>query len=127
MRNLRLLRLWWICGLLLVALVVYGSLAPRPYEFPVVFWDKAQHLIAYAVLGIWFGAIYKRRHYFLLSLILVALGVLLEFIHRDVGRDFQVMDMVADALGVALGVSLAATPLGDMLHWVESVWGRLQT
>lgn len=56
----------------------------------------------------WFAQLYVRspvrRAY---AAGLIALGIALEFIQAHVGRDFEVADMAADALGVALGWAAA--------------------
>jgi hypothetical protein len=56
----------------------------------------------------WFGQLYVRSAVRLrYALGLVALGIALEFIQDQVGRDFELADMAADALGVALGWAAA--------------------
>jgi VanZ family protein len=52
----------------------------------------------------WFAFLYRRtptRAWYALGF--VAMGVAIEFIQPYTGRDFEVADMLADALGVALG------------------------
>lgn len=121
MRPLRWWRLWLALGCLLLAAVLAGSLAPHPERLlPVRIWDKAQHAGAYLVLAVWFGCIYRRRYHALVGLGLVAFGVLIEILQGESGyRDFSFADMLADAIGVAIGVMIVATPLGQALAWVE--------
>lgn len=70
--------------------------------------DKLGHAFAYAGTMFWFAQLYLgsavRLRY---ALGLIALGVALEFIQAQVGRDFEVADMAADAVGVALGWAAA--------------------
>jgi VanZ family protein len=50
---------------------------------------------------------------------MVALGIALEYAQRATGyRSFEVADMAADALGVAVGW-LAAPRLPNFLSWAE--------
>ncbi len=121
MRPLRWWPLWLAIGILLLAAVLAGSLAPDPDRLmPIHLWDKTQHAGAYAVLAIWFGWVYQRRYYVLVALGLVAYGVLIEFLQGASGyRMFDVSDMLADAIGVAIGLVIAATPMGHALVWLE--------
>jgi VanZ family protein len=61
----------------------------------------------------WFAQLYVRRAVQLrYAIAFVALGIALEFVQAHVGRDFEVADMVADAIGVAIGWAAAlAVPL----------------
>lgn len=81
-------------------------------------WDKAQHMIAYAVLMWWFRQAFAGwiRWFVFLTL----LGVGLECVQGLTAyRYFEYGDMVANTLGVILGLVLAATPLGRTLAWLE--------
>jgi VanZ family protein len=62
----------------------------------------------------WFAQLYVRRAVQLRYAIgLILLGIALEFVQAHVGRDFEVADMVADAIGVAIGWAAAlAVPIG---------------
>jgi VanZ family protein len=52
----------------------------------------------------WFALLYRRFATRLAYAAgFVALGIALEFVQAHVGRDFEVADMAADALGVLLG------------------------
>ncbi len=51
---------------------------------------------------------------------MVALGIALEYAQRATGyRSFEVADMVADALGVAIGWLAAPPRLPNVLSWAE--------
>ena len=57
---------------------------------------------------LWFAFLYRRtptRAGYALGF--VAMGIAIEFIQPCTGRDFEVADMLADALGVALGWGVA--------------------
>jgi len=51
--------------------------------------------------------------------VLVLLGVALEFLQQRTGRQFDIADMLANALGVTLGGVTALTPMRDRLLWLE--------
>jgi VanZ family protein len=109
----RLLRILW--GLAILTVIV-GSLLPgdsTPIQMldHLKVSDKIQHFGAYALLA-FLPAIHERRKFVVrAALFAIALGIGLEFGQLDSpGRDFEVGDMVADALGVCLGL-MAGIPL----------------
>ena len=122
-RPLRWLPLWLAIGWLLVAAVIYLSLTPTPPEIAVPQGDKVGHVLAYAVLMFWFVQIYERtRSRVLFALGFVLLGIGLEFVQGlTETRQFEVADMIADAVGVALGWILGPPRTGNLLSSVESL------
>jgi glycopeptide antibiotics resistance protein len=55
------------------------------------------------------------------------MGVGIEFLQGLTDyRTFDVADMVANAVGAALGFGIAQTPLGNALDWVERLLGLLK-
>ena len=119
--NIRPRQLWLVLGWLLILLVIVLSLAPVSIEVPVEEGDKLGHVAAYAVLMFWFGNHYEtltRRS--VLAIGFVALGIALEFVQGWTGyRTFEVADMAADALGVAVGWALAPPRLPNFLQRIE--------
>lgn len=116
---------WLAGGWLLVALVVYLSLAPQPPEvLPFAASDKFKHCLAYATLSLWFCQIYVRvRQRAVVVAVLIALGIALEFVQGWSGyRTFEIADMVADSIGAMLGLLLVHTPLGRSLVWFENIF-----
>ena len=115
-------RVWLILGWLWVAAVFYLSLMPHPPE-PASFAgaDKVEHVLAYAMLMLWFCQGYVglgTRIRLLLSL--VAMGVGIEFLQRMSGyRQFEYADMLADLTGVLLGWGMAQTRMGYVLRMLE--------
>lgn len=115
-------RIWLSAGWLLVVLVVYFSLAPHPPE-PLSFdnADKLEHLLAYAVLSLWLNQLYpsalSRAR---VAVALVALGVGVEYVQGWTGyRMFDVLDMLANSVGVLIGWLLALTSLGGLFVYIE--------
>jgi hypothetical protein len=112
-------RLWQGIGWFGAGVVIFLTLTPKPPPMPSVLdWDKAQHMLAYAVLMWWFRQAFARRMRWVVFLLL--LGVGLECIQGlSAYRYFDYGDMIANTLGVILGLVLAATPLGRALAWFE--------
>ena len=112
---MKLRALWLAIGWGLVATIVWLSVTPRPPDIGIEHGDKLGHLVSYGALMFWFCLLYPRmpaRAAYAAGFI--ALGIALEFVQRSLGyRSFEVLDMVADAVGVLLGwiAALAAPPL----------------
>src|ERR1700738_856266 len=105
---MRVLRVLWLLAILVV---VVGSLLPAdsgPIKAldPLPLSDKIDHFAAYAALA-FLPAIHEKRRFFLAAAIgAVALGVALEYAQLYSGwRDFEVGDMIADAVGGWCGVA----------------------
>ncbi len=121
---LRYRPLWLAVGWLLVGLVIYLSLTPRPLELQVEHGDKYSHLLAYFVLMGWFQQLYPSSLGRLLLLVLfVGMGTAIEFLQGMSGvRFFDPADMLANALGALLAWSLGWTGFHTLLYRFE---GRL--
>ena len=116
--------LWLALGWSLVLLVVFLSLAPISVDIvPVEQGDKLEHIIAYGTLMAWFACLYAARGVRVgYAVGFIALGVILEFLQRETGyRDFELLDMVADAAGVLLGWALAPPRMPNYLLVLEKV------
>lgn len=112
---------WQAAGWLGIGLIVYLSLAPAPPQFGVENEDKLSHLAAYGLATLWFAQIYTGlRQRIWLAVGVVALGIALEYAQRATGyRSFEIADMIADGLGVAIGWLLAPPRLPNLLSWAE--------
>ncbi|MFO1504371.1 MAG: VanZ family protein [Steroidobacteraceae bacterium] len=118
--ELRFRRLWFVMGLALAAFILVLCLLPGKDLPQIHLWDKFEHALAYVALAFLFGGIVIRRDYFWLGVSLVAFGGFIELLQAHVGRDAEWFDLLADAIGVVLGLLLALTPLGLWAHWIES-------
>ena len=95
-------------GWAFVAAIVWLSLTPAPPSIDLDQSDKLGHALAYASTMFWFAQLYVRSAVRLrYAAGLLALGIALEFVQAQVGRDFELADMAADAVGVALGWAAA--------------------
>lgn len=118
--NLKFHRLWLALGIGLVALLLYGSLAPAQALPSLGGSDKLWHGACYAVVMAYFSQIYgslKSRIYMALGLI--ALGVIIEFIQPYVNRNFDWFDALANAMGVSAALAASFSPLNNLLRWVD--------
>ena len=107
---MKLRALWLAIGWGLVATIIWLSVTPRPPEIGIEQGDKLGHFAAYGSVMFWFCQLYLRyptRIAYAAGFI--AMGIALEFVQRWLGyRTFEVLDMVADAIGVALGFTAAS-------------------
>jgi len=120
LEDLKYAKIWQGLGWAMIAAVVWLSLTPNPPQPPSFLgWDKAQHFLAYGWLTLWFGMSFARHWRW--PLFLVSLGIGLEFLQGWGGiRSFDPFDMVANAIGVGVGLALLKTPLGRLLAAVDA-------
>jgi VanZ family protein len=109
MRASLLRRLFVAVGWALVGVILWLSLTPQPPQVDFQQSDKVGHFIAYGGLMFWFCQLYRgARTRLAYAAGFIAMGIAIEFLQRATGyRSFEVMDMVADAIGVALGWAAA--------------------
>lgn len=118
-------RLWYALGVVLTTVIVVASLVPQR-ELPALrISDKIEHAAAFSALAIWFGGLLPQRRYAWLALALLALGGAIEIAQglMGFGRLADVRDLIADAWGIAFGLTLCALGLR---HWAQRVerWWR---
>lgn len=120
-RELRLARLWWLVGWLLLVAVVYGCLEPARYVPNLHMSDKVEHTGAYFVMTFWFGGLLEQRGYPLLACALLLLGALIEVAQGVLGwgRTADAWDFVADAVGVAAALAFVYAGMGEWLVQLE--------
>jgi hypothetical protein len=103
-------------GWALVAAIIVLSLIPSPPKIDVAEGDKLGHLLAYGSVMFWFARLYAAGPTRLAcALGFIAMGIALEFVQgATVYRQFDVLDMLANAAGVLLGwgAALALPKLG---------------
>ena len=125
LRHARLwLSLWWLA----VVLVFVVCLVPAP-DLPMTppGSDKVEHFLAYFLLAAGAVQLYQgRRVLWRVAIGLVVLGIVIEFAQGALTatRSMDPWDAVADAFGVAMGFTIALTPLDDLLLCLEARMSR---
>ena len=118
MLPLRYPYVWLSVGWLLVIGVVVGSLLPGPViqEITPPLNDKVEHFSAYFALMIWFGGLYPRAKHLRVASALLLLGIALDILQGTATRtrSFELLDIAADAIGIAVALALA--------FWVLEGW-----
>jgi VanZ family protein len=131
MHKFKYAKLWLTLGWLLVALIVFLSLwpkPPKPMELKGI--DKISHITAYMTLTLWFANIYPQRSTRLqMSIGFFVMGVCLELLQGMTQyRTFSYVDMLANGIGIFLALYLAKTRLSTYLlrldTWLKSIGHR---
>jgi VanZ family protein len=89
-------------------LVIPGDALPKTNLISIPYFDKLVHIGLFAILSaLWLKSLKNRSITIDLIVVLgtIAYGVAMEFVQRDfvANRSFDVMDILADALGALLG------------------------
>jgi VanZ family protein len=121
--GLRLAWLWWVLGWAMVLYVTVSCLEPAHYVPNLHLWDKAEHSLAFFGMTAWFGGVVRSRRYPVLALLMLLLGGGIEIAQGSMGlgRDADIMDWVADAVGIALALGLLYLGLGGWTRWIEGL------
>jgi len=90
-------------------------------QLPSTLGDKVNHLIAYGVLMGWCGQLYTQvKERFLIAIALIGLGVAMELAQGlTFHRHFDLLDAVANGLGVFFGWLALALGADKILLWFE--------
>jgi VanZ family protein len=107
-------QVWRVLLLVLIAVVAYLALTPRPPENVDLGWDKLNHLAAFTSLAFTASMAHPESPRMRLGWLfaLLAFGGLIEIGQHFVpGRSGEWPDLIADAIGVALGAAVAVAAL----------------
>jgi len=124
--RLRWRAIWMVIGWAMVAGIVWLSLTPSPPNLDFALSDKVGHFVGYGTLTLWFCQLYgSRRERLAFAAGFVVMGVAIEFIQGATGyRDFEFLDMLANAAGVLLGWAAARLVGVGWLVRVEAAIAR---
>jgi len=124
--ELRLKGLWWTCGWLVVVYIAVSCLEPARYVPDLHVWDKAEHALAFFGMSVWFGGLVRRSRYPLIVVAMMLFGGAIEIAQgaMNLGRDEDIMDFVADSVGIVTALGLLYLGLGDWARWLEGLFWR---
>lgn len=117
--------LWQLLGWVLVVGAIVLSLLPVAQLPPINANDKLEHAITYAVLALWFAGMYPRSRYVWIGALLFFMGLFIEWAQgaMQLGRQRDYRDVIANSVGIGVGLALAFFWLGDWVQRVEG-WTR---
>lgn len=122
--RLRLIGVWYQLGALMLLVVGAASLLPTPQ---VAVNDKLGHLFVYGILAAWFGLLCDRRVALLWTgLGLLAYGILIELLQSMTSFRFAEWgDVLANLIGISIGLLAYFTPLRRVLATVDALLARI--
>ena len=124
--ELRFNYLWWAIGWAVVLYITVSCLEPAKYVPNLHLWDKAEHALAFFGMSLWFGGLIHRSRYPLVAVAMMALGGGIEIAQgaMNLGRDEDIMDFVADSVGIVVAMGLLYLGLGNWARWIEGLFWR---
>jgi VanZ family protein len=123
--ELRLARLWWALGWAMVLFIAVSTLEPPRYVPNLHLWDKLEHALAFFGMTFWFGGLVRRSRYPVVAVAMALFGGGIEIAQgaMKLGRDEDIMDFVADSVGISIALVLLYAGLGAWTRWVEQfIW-----
>ena len=123
--ELRLARLWWALGWAMVVFITVSCLEPPRYVPDLHLWDKAEHALAFGGMALWFGGLVRRSRYLVVGFVMLLFGGGIEIAQgvMRLGRDMDIMDFLADGVGISIALTALYLGLGAWACWVERlIW-----
>jgi len=116
---MKLMRVWWGVGVLLVLIVIVVCIIPGN-EIPGVFAlnDKVSHLLGHGALAVYFAGLVPRQRWWKIFVFLLLLGSAIEVAQYAMhwGREGDPRDVIANSIGAVLGLLVARLGLA---RWPE--------
>ncbi len=120
MLPLRFPWLWLALGWGLIIAVCIATLMPAPDLPDIGVNDKVEHASTYFLLMLWFGGLYPRSRLVWVALALFGLGALLDTLQLGTAtRDFDLLDITANGVGVLIAWVLSYTFVGGWCERME--------
>lgn len=111
---------WLASGYAIAVLIIALSLLPALPGPDTAGFDKIAHGLMYATLAAWFCGIYRPAKWPVLLGVFVALGGLLELAQSmTMARSAEWQDMLANLVGLGVGLALGWTLLAGWCGWIE--------
>lgn len=108
-----------VLGLILVLALMPGDASASP----IFGWDKLDHIAAFTALTVLARCAWPGQSRLLTALVVLGVGVLIELLQGFPGlrRQPSAFDVLADIIGIALGLGAAAvlSRVGEMLPWLN--------
>ena len=119
---------WSLLGWAFVFTVITLSLLPGTGPGSAVtttsLFDKVGHAVLYCLLMVWFSGIYTRQRHLVTALALAGQSAVLELIQAQLPyRSFDAQDLLANIVGIVLGLSLSYLLLAGWCMRVEQLLG----
>jgi VanZ family protein len=124
--ELRLARFWWAVGWGMVVFITVSCLEPPRYVPNLHLWDKLEHALAFGGMTLWFGGLARRRRYPVIAVLMLLFGGGIELAQgaMRLGRDEDIMDFVADTVGISIALIALYAGLGAWPRWIERIIWR---
>lgn len=127
MLPLRHARRWQFAGIAVLVLVLAATLLPsisflQEMRDPrIAHSDKWLHAITFMLLTIWFSGQYSKRSYWRIAAGMLIFGAFIEVCQRVLTsyRSAEMLDLVADAIGIMAGLLVAWSGAGGWSLRIE--------
>ncbi len=119
-------RIWWVVGIILVAVALYICLAPhRQIPEGLELNDKLTHMLGHAALAAYFTGLVARRNWWKIFAFLLLFGIAVEFLqyYMNVGRHGDARDQLANSVGDLSGLLLGYLGLSRWPEWFARLRG----
>lgn len=125
MLPLRYAQTWLMAGLALLAVGLVAALSPMPALAVVKVSDKTIHALVFLAFMVWFAGVFTARLHPSLVVALSAYGLLIELLQTLTrSRQGDVLDLIADVVGILVGWVLSAAGLSRWCATLESWFVR---
>ena len=127
---LRLLKLWYVLGALMLLGVLTICLIPLKLPPSAANYnDKVMHVITFVLLTVWFGSLqkkYDRSGHLKLFVSILFYGIAIEVLQSFTAyRSSELADVAADLIGILIGAILLRLGLRSWPTFVENYILRL--
>ena len=113
---------WFGGACALIVAIIYLSVTSHPVDLHIASGDKIGHVTAYAVATWWLAHLQRASATrWASAAFLIVLGITMEFVQLHLGyRTFEVQDIAANSIGVAIGWMLSPPRTPNLLHTFAS-------
>ena len=124
---MNLVRLEWMLGVVLMIAATVACLVPG-HDLPGMFElnDKASHMAGHGALALYFTGLVPRRNWWKIFLYLMLFGAVIEMAqhYMHLGRNGDARDLLANVIGVSLGLLVGLLGVSRWPELVAWMFGR---